>query len=160
MNRSMLLLFLIFVFLGCSTKKSSFVMSDHFVKENLNIESFSDTLNLKFYFAEATGYFGWGGTSDEEFIEFLIKNIANKTLDSGKKYFIIISPREVSNYEGRVINTIKGFQENINYVRSTNRFHCSETLYCMSLKIELVFAMLDEKSMDYIVWDAKKILVN
>jgi len=143
------------IILGCSApKKNSFFCGEY--RSTL----LSDSLNLKFYSAEAVGHFGWKKTSKEELVEFLIKNIAKRTIKKGKKYFFIIFPKEVSNYEGRIINTIEGFKENINYVRSTNKFKCPKKPQCPPLTIEVTFVMLDEKSMDYVVWDAKKILAN
>jgi hypothetical protein len=155
MNKIILLFLLNLIFLGCVDKKKAFIMGDYPIVRNVIIKKLSDDLNLKFYEAQVIGI-----PSDEELVDFLIRNIAKKTLDNEKRYFFIVFPKEVSNYEGRVINTIEGFKENLNYVRSTNKFQCSKTLICPTLKIKVIFTMLKEKSIDYIVWDAKKILFN
>ena len=160
MKKIIFLLILNLIFLGCSSKKDSFFVHEYSATQDSTMKLLSDTLNLKLYQAEVASYSKIGGISSEELVEFLLKNVAKKTIDSGKKYFFIISPKEVSNYEGRTINTIEGFKENINYVRSTNKFKCPKKFQCSPLYIKLVFVMLDEKSMDYIVWDAKKILTN
>jgi len=160
MKKIIFLLILNLIFLGCSSKKDSFFVHEYSTTQDSTMKLLQDTLNLKFYQASAISYPKFGGISSDELIEFLLKNVAKKTIDSGKKYFFIISPKEVSNYEGRTINTIEGFKENINFVRSTNKFKCPHTFQCPTLEIKLVFVMLDEKSMDYIVWDAKKVLAN
>jgi len=161
MKKLLMFLLLNFLFLGCA-KKNSFYIDTYDPTIDGRIELLNDSLNDKFYYAKAISYSKFGGISEEELIEFILKKISKKTLESEKKYFFIASPREVSNYDGRVINTIKGFQENINYVRSSNKFKCPnlKKYTCPNLEIEIIFVMLNEKSMDYVVWDAKKILDN
>ena len=157
MTKIIFILFSIFFIFGCSSKqKNSFWIAPYHL-ENSTIKP-NNNLKIKLITVNASKKYGL--PSSEEFIEFALKSIAKTTIKNGKKYFFIISPREVSNYEGRVINTIAGFKENINFVRSTNKFQCPKKISCPNLEIKIVFAMLDKKSMDYVVWDAKKILAN
>ena len=168
MKKLLFLLLVVFAFLGCSSKKSFFSISTNIPIENKKLTFLSKVLkqdnNLTLYYAKAMILSKNGGLSNseqeirEELVDFIIKNIARETIGSGKKYFFIVSPKEVSNYRGRVINHIEDFKENINYNKSTKiqRNFIMNSRIVPKMQIEISFVMLNEKSMDYIVWNAEE----
>ncbi len=173
MKKLLFLLLVGFAFLGCSSKKSFFSISTNIPIENKKLTFLSKVLkqdnNLTLYYAKAIIFpenFGLISSEQgirEELVDFIIKNIARETIKSGKKYFFIVSPKEVSNYRGRVINHIEDFKENINYIKSTKGQVKDLIMYTRTMpkmEIEISFVMLDEKSMDYIVWEAEKTYKN
>ena len=152
-----ILILISILFLGCSQKKeNTFFISKNIPKAYVKMNSLRKTIleknKYELYYATTTTYC-YGIGRRELLIKYTIKKIAENTLQEGKKYFFIVSPNEVSNYRGRTINNINDFMENMNYDTHTEWNTHSETI-----SVELYFVMLNEKSIDFVVWDAQKTL--
>ena len=90
----------------------------------------------------------------------IIKKIAKECNTYHYKYFAILTPKEVSNLDGRIVNSINDFIENFNEynMKSKRKLEGGWNIY--SATMEISFIMLKEKPLDFVVWDARKIIKN
>ena len=93
-----------------------------------------------------------------ELSKAILKEIATYCDENGQKFFLIISPKEVSNLDGRVINSVDEFIENFNgYSMKLDR-RMESGWYIHTASMNVSFIMFKKRPYQFVVWDIRDIL--
>ena len=151
MNLKIFTLIVITFFWGCSNK--SYTYRSTISEANISNYLYS-TIEQKEYIYEIEttmreSYFFSKATAKEKLAHEVLQNIKNLCKKYKRRYFAIISPKELSNVSNSLVNREKEF---IDALQPESFFKDERQNYAT---IKVNFILLKEKPLEYIVWDSE-----
>lgn len=141
----------ILLFLGCVDKSYTYrsIISDanisnylySKIKQKEYIYEIETKMRERYFFSKAT--------AKEKLAHEVLQNIKNLCKKYKRRYFAIISPKELSNVSNSLVNREKEF---IDALQPESFFKDERQNYAT---IKVNFILLKEKPLEYIVWDSE-----
>jgi hypothetical protein len=147
-----LLLTFTLLFIGCVDKHYTYrsTISDanlstylnSSIKQKESLYQVRTTLRTSYFFSEAE--------AKKLLSKEILKTVRTLCKEKHKRYFAIITPKELSNYpHGSLVTTEKEFIEKLqrkNFTKEGEKNNAS---------LEIHVLLLKDKALDYLVWDSK-----
>ena len=145
-------LFSMTLFLGCADKSYIYrsTISDANISQYLSSEIEEKEYLYQIETTIRETYFFSIAIAKEKLTHEVLQNIKNLCKKHKRRYFAIISPKELSNIiDGSLVNTEKGFIKKLqreSFLKKERENYASITIN---------FLLLKERPLDYIVWDSE-----
>ena len=148
--KTFFLMYLSFFIMGCGAKPYTY----HSVIEETKVASFFSTLKDKKHLYQmktivTSPYFFSIQSAKELLAKKMITNIISLAKKKNKRYFALIEPKELSNIDGSLVNSLSEFIERVE-VRSVNKEMKDNRAF-----LQLKFILLEKRAVEYVVWDTQ-----
>jgi hypothetical protein len=125
----------------------SIIITDKMKKNGSRVYTASSTIETMYTF-NINGYM------KRELSREIIRKIIKECKTYNYKYFAIVSPKEVSNLDGKLINSVDSFIENFNEYSLKLGRKSVGGWYIYTATMDVSFIMLKERPKEFISWSA------